>query len=141
MSNITVSAAYSYISTEAGGERVVLARHLEEVEERLAAVTAERNKLRENRDDWMSSCQNAETHRDGANAQLAEYEKTLATVTAERDALLIELRAALVASPMHIFTGWCPVPERFPNDRDSDCPVCRRLTEIDAAIAASKGKP
>jgi chromosome segregation ATPase len=56
----------------------------------------ERDELKANRDDWMKTAQEAQQHRDGANAQIAEFEATvraLQTLLHETEDRCMALRA------------------------------------------------
>jgi len=67
------------------------ARQLAECQRELAEARAALDHLRANRDYWLTSCQQAQEHRDEANAQADEFEAEVVRLRAERD----EARAAL----------------------------------------------
>lgn len=84
-------------------------------------------------------CGNDSRCREGCECQCHRVTAELAAVTAERDALRAELHSALIDCRGHLFRESCPEPSDM-SERDPECPVCRRLQELDAAIAASKGE-
>jgi hypothetical protein len=61
----------------------VYLRNWVEAEEEVTELKAEIKRLRTNRDDWMNYCQQAQEHRDGANAQLALTEAEIERLRAQ----------------------------------------------------------
>jgi len=94
----------------------------------MAEQSRQIERLRASRDDWMSACNRAQDHRDGANAQLTIFESENLQLRNEIE----RLRAALVAA-MEI------VQEERTRLALADSRafriVLKRIAELDAIIA------
>ena len=107
---------------------------------RLVAIReqdAEIERLRASRDDWMNACNQAQEHRDGANAQLTIFESENLQLRNELERLrgLIDAHNAdciARCEAMSKQAGHAGVCIHYTN-RGRTCPNCPRDEMIDAA--------